>query len=210
MPVWFYGKVVFRSLDGYVQLNGRVFTGMVKVGIKEWYVTTSIPQCTWTINGKLIFNGPIRFLQGSYVLVAHNAELQLGTGGSFMGSDLKIMCFDNIKIGNNTRITWDIQIMDTSFHYIDNNGVSKLTSPVLIGDNVWIGNKCIISKGAVIPNDTIVAQSSLVNKNYKDINPYTLLAGCPAIPKAVGVRRVWNEQMQAEYDARYFYDRTHL
>lgn len=210
MPVWFYGKVIFRSLDGRVQLNSRVFPGMVKVGIKEWYVTTSIPQCTWTINGKLIFNGPIRFLQGSYVLVAHNAELELGTEGAFMGSDLKILCFDSIKIGNNTQITWGIQIMDTSFHYIDNNGVKKLTSPVTIGDSVWIGNRCTITKGAFIPNNTIVAQSSLVNKNYRDIKPYTLLAGCPAIPKTEGAKRIWDEQEQAEYDVCFGYDRTHL
>jgi len=214
MPVWFYGKVTLRSLDGKVEINAPVNPGMVKVGIKDWYVTTHVAQCVWTINGTLRFNGPLRMGHGSYILVAHGAELEFGTKGTYLGTDLKILCFERVHIGDSVRCAWNVQIMDTSFHYIESEKhdmkAAKLTAPIAIGNYVWLGNTCTIGKGAVIPDNTIVASNSLVNKNLSDIKPYTLIAGCPAAPKAEGLHRVWDENKQAEYDKQYGYDRTHL
>lgn len=214
LPIWFYGKVVLRSLEGRVVINAPIRPGMVEVGAHNWYVTTHVPQCIWTINGTVVFNGAVRFLQGSYVTVAHNAYFEVGTGGTFFGTDLKVLCFDHIRIGNNVRCAWGVQMIDTSFHYIEmekrDMQAQKLTAPIEIGNRVWIGNTCTISKGAVIPDDTILASNSLANKNFSDIKPYTLIAGCPAMPKAEGLHRVWDEKKQHEYDELYGYDRTHL
>jgi len=49
--------------------------------------------------------------------------------------------------------------------------------PIVIKDNVWIGEKSIILKGITIEVGAIVATGSVVTK---DVPPYTIVAGNPA------------------------------
>ena len=213
LPIWFYGKTYFRSLAGEVKIQHPVYPGMIKIGITNIYVDHSIPENIWGIYGKLIINGPLKMGRGSYVHIARNGTLTLGARGWY-GSQLKLICFDNITFGEQISITWDCQFYDTSFHYIEllnqNNEVKPLTAPIKIGDRVWIGNRSTISKGAIIPSNTIIASNSLVNKSYSTLEPYTMLAGQPAKPKAYGVRRIFDSQIQAHWDTKYGYSRNRL
>ena len=214
LPILFYGKTDFRSLKGEVKIKGSVSTAMVRVGIKDEYVDTSVGDTIWTINGTIIFNGPLKMWRGSYVIVAKNAVLNIGSQQTKLGSNLKIFCFDHISIGNCVRIAWECQIYDTSFHYLEllnrDNEVRPLSSPVVIGDRVWLGNRSTVSKGAVIPDDTVVASSSMVNKDFSQIEPYTMLAGCPAVVKATGLRRIFDRKAEKEMDRKFNYSRTGL
>lgn len=214
LPILFYGKTDFRSLKGSVKINGPVSTAMIRVGIKDEYVDTSIGNTIWTINGTLVFNGPLKMWRGSYIVVAKNAVLNIGSQQTKLGSHLKIMCFNSITIGNCVRIAWECQIYDTSFHYLElvnrDNEIQALPKPVVIGDRVWLGNRSTVSKGAIIPNDTIVASSSMVNKDFSKIEPYSMLAGCPATVKVIGLRRVFDRKQEKELDKKYNYPRTGL
>lgn len=214
LPVYLYGKTQFRSLAGSIVINGTITPGMIKIGKNDYYVDTSIQSCIWTIRGTIILNGPVNFLHGSYVLVSDNAVLEIGTKGTFFGSNHKIMCYEKIVIGDSVEVTWDCQFYDTSFHYIEllnkNGEIKPLTKPILIGDRVWVGNRTTVSKGAVIPDDTIVCSNSLVNKDFSQIEPHSLLAGCPAHLKCSGFKRVFDKKRQKELDKEFNYFRTHL
>lgn len=214
MPLFFYGKTDFRSLKGKVLINGPITSGMIKVGIKDEYVDTSIGNTIWTINGTIIFNGPLKIWRGSYFLVAKNAVLNIGSNETKLGSHLKIMCFNSITIGDCVRVAWECQIYDTSFHYLEllnrNNEIQHLSKPVVIGDRVWLGNRSTVSKGAIIPNDTIIASGSIVNKDFSQIEPYSMLAGCPASIKGTGFRRVFDRKQERDLDKKFNYPRTGL
>jgi hypothetical protein len=67
-----------------------------------------------------------------------------------------------------------------------------------------------ILKEHTYPSDTIVASNSLVNKNFSSIKPYGLLAGCPAVLKVTGVKRVYDREYEARLDKQYGYHRTFL
>ena len=214
MPFFIYGRFSLRSFEGSVEIDAPVLVpGMIKIGKRDWYVTNAIPQSVWTINGKIIFHGPVRFLHGSYVCVSRNAVLEIGTNGTFFGTNARIACFNSIHVGNDVQITWDVQLYDTSFHYVEDlqsAHAAPLTSPIWIGDNVWIGNRSTIAKGTCLPDSTIVASNSLCNKNYMEFGPDNLLAGCPAVVKKRGIRRIYDERREEELDRRFGYDRTHL
>ena len=214
LPIWLFGKTTFRSLKGKIIIKGQVFPGMIRIGKNDSYIDTSVQQCIWTINGTIIFNGRLHFGRGSYILVSDNARLEFGTNGTYFGSNLRIMCFDHIVIGDTVRVTWDCQFYDTSFHYIEQLDkdceIKPLTSPIKVGDRVWIGNRTTISKGAVIPNDTIISSNSLVNKDFSPIEPFCMLAGCPATIKAKGLKRIFDSKKQKEMDQQFNYSRTHL
>lgn len=211
LPIYIYGKIVFRSLKGQIIIEDKIKRGMIKVG-KQVYVATSVPRTIWIINGTLIFKGQINFEQGTYLLVSNNANLTFGTNGTFVGSDTKIMCFENIFIGDNVEITWECQIIDTSFHYIFNEKgeTSKLTKKIIISDNIWIGNRTTIMKGAILPEYSIVASNSLINKDFSDNEKYSFFAGQPAKLKASGFKRNFNKLIEKELDKNYNYYRTHL
>lgn len=212
LPIYVYGKVIFKSLSGKVIFSGDIHTGMIKIGKNDFYVKTSIPLTCWTINGTLKFNGPFKFLNGGYMCISKTGNLELG-GNGFIGSDYKIMCFDSINIGHHFEATYNVQIYDTSYHYVkqENGRVGKLTLPIVIGNNVWVGNNTIISKGAVIPAFAIIANNSLVNKDFSDIEADgLLLAGTPAAIKKLYCKRIFEIEEEKFWDRTFGYDRTHL
>ena len=142
LPITLYSKTILRNLSGTIVIDNEDFThNMIKLGADWWYPATARPQVMWSICGTLIFKGPISFPQGTYIHVAKNGVLQFGTNGTLIGTNSKIMCFEKIILGDNARVTWDCQIYDTSFHYVEVDGkTKKLTDPIIIGNNVWIGN----------------------------------------------------------------------
>lgn len=212
LPFFIYTKTIFRNLSGKIIIDSKnVYPNMIKLGADWWYPATSRPQVMWSIYGTLIFKGPISFPQGTYLHVAKNGVLQFGTNGTLIGTNSKIMCFDNIELGNSVRITWDCQIYDTSFHYVETEGtIGKLTSPIKIGNNVWIGNNTTITKGVTIPDYSIITSHSLVNKDLKKYGEHCLFAGCPAALKKTGVTRIFDEAKEKELDMKNNYSRNHL
>lgn len=213
LPIWIYGEMEFRSLKGKIIIDSsQIYPGMIRVGRKDWYVTTNISSSTWNINGILKFKGGLNIYHGSYIVISKKGYLEIGTNGTFIGSNSKILCFDKIIIGNNVRITWECQFIDTTFHYVkqlENNKIPSLTKPVVISDNCWIGNRTTISKGAYLPCYSIVASNSVVNKDFQSVGECNLFAGLPAIPK-MRCKRIYDNDREKELDLKYNYDRTHL
>lgn len=213
LPIYVYGKTIFRSLSGNIIIDGKIHTGMIKIGKNDYYVKTAIPLTNWVINGTLKFNGSFKFLNGGYLCISKNGHLELGNDG-LIGTDYKIMCFDKICIGDTFRAAYNIQIYDTSYHYIKtgNGVINKLTTPITVGDRVWVGNNTTISKGANIPDQSIISSNSLVNKNFCNEvgTPGFFIAGCPAKVKKNGMHRIFDEDIQRNLDSEFGYDRTHL
>lgn len=95
---------------------------------------------------------------------------------------------NRVEIGNKVLIGAETIIMDTNFHSLDysirgtskegylHNGTIK-TAPVVIGDNVFIGTRCIINKGVNIGEGAIIAAGSVV---VTDIPAWEVWGGHPA------------------------------
>lgn len=216
MPFFVYGKMTMRSTSGKIifDTGEKLHPGMVKIGKNDYYVATSVQRSIWNIRGTMVIQGNTRFMMGSYVLVADGATLTIGGDEQIFGTNVRILCFDRITFGKNVRMAWDVQIMDSSFHYIEltehNHEIPKLTRAVEIGANTWVGNRTTIAKGAQVAPWTVIASNSLVNKDFSSCEPYCLLAGAPAKIKASGMRRIFDEKQEKALDTQYGYHRTHL
>ena len=219
-PIVVYSKTRFRSLKGEIKIIGHLDFDMISIG-KQGYVATTKPISNWTIEGTMVFYGCVAFYQGSYLLVAKDAVLTFGNVKSSdnfgkssisFGSNAKIMCFESITIGDSTHAAWDVQLMDSSFHYIEKNcgEAQPLTKPIVIGDQVWLNNRTTISRGAIIPSNSIISSNSMVNKDLSAYGENCLFVGSPVVKKNEGMSRVWNEKKQAEYDKKFGYNRVHL
>lgn len=125
-------------------------------------------------NAKFNLNGYFRAYSASYIAVADNAELNIGSG--FINCNTKLYCFNKITIGDNVKISEDIIIRDSDNHEILYDGYLK-SAPITIGDNVWIGMRATILKGVNIGEGAIIAAGAVV---VKDVPPHTLVGGVPA------------------------------
>ncbi|MDU4892500.1 MAG: acyltransferase [Clostridium sp.] len=125
-------------------------------------------------NAKLCVENDFSVYYGGDIIVFKNANLKIGRG--FFNSNIKIRCKESITIGNDVAISHDVTIMDSDAHqvcYAD----YKMTSPITIGDNVWIGTGAIILKGVNIGKGSIIAAKAVVTK---DVPEKCIVAGSPA------------------------------
>jgi acetyltransferase-like isoleucine patch superfamily enzyme len=134
--------------------------------------------------GSNIFIGEKVLLYHEVAFYLDSSEASISIGDqTYINRRTEIKCQNKVTIGRACAISWDVVIMDTDYHSI--NGKST-TSPVHIGDNVWIGCKSIILKGVCIGDGAIIAAGSVVTK---DVPPNTLVGGNPA--KLLNERVTW-------------------
>lgn len=121
---------------------------------------------------------------GSYQDQLFNPEIKIGDNSS-IGDDSHITAINRIVIGNNVRSGKKILITDNSHGASDlrlidiapNKRPLYSKGPVIIEDNVWIGEKASIMPGVHVGYGSIIAANSVVTK---DVPPYCVVAGIPA------------------------------
>lgn len=109
-------------------------------------------------------------VQGGQLTIAENV---------FIGIDCIIVCKEKIFIGKDTLIAEYVVIRDQD-HSIDSRPVRKSgfhTSPIHIGEDVWIGCKASILRGAYIGDRCVVGAHALVKSHIADD---MLAVGLPA------------------------------
>ncbi|ALS21460.1 MULTISPECIES: acyltransferase [Paenibacillus] len=123
-----------------------------------------------------------KLILGDNVLLYHNVGFYLDTDHAvisigdrtYINRRTEIMCKDNVTIGSDCAISWDVTIMDTDYHSIEGNSD---TASVTIGNKVWIGCKATILKGVTIGDGAVIAAGALVTR---DVPPNSVVAGVPA------------------------------
>jgi len=99
-------------------------------------------------------------------------------GDSYINSHARVLCGNEITIGNDVSIAWNVQILDDDRHELIVDGEpTEKTAPININDDVWIGHDVSIHKGVTIHTGSVVASNSVVTA---DVPPNTLVAGIPA------------------------------
>ena len=86
-----------------------------------------------------------------------------------------------IVIGKGVQIGSELLLRTSDGHSIFNCGEQlpyNEPQDVIIGDNCWIGARCTILKGAIIPSNSIIGACSLLNRKFSEEN--TIIAGNPA------------------------------
>ena len=156
--------------------------------------------------GRNVYIGKIDLLKGAqYISLADNVSiserciievydsyheqkfapiLTIGTN-SHIGDDGHITCINRVQIGNNVLMGRKIFITDNAHGASERDLLDTapnkrpLTSkgPVIIEDNVWIGEMVCIMPGVRIGKGSIIGANAVVTK---DIPPYSVAAGNPA------------------------------
>jgi len=193
LPVWLYGHVQLGKMHRGCVVLQQAKTGVAKFGggwDSEVFGRSKRHSSFLRIKGKLVLGKGVVMPQGFVLSVDKDAVVRMGNNVVF-NERVTIHSKVGITINNNCRFGWNVQIFDTGFHYMINKGkIAYRNAPVVIENNVWVGNGVSIMKGAYLPAYTIVASNSLVNKNFKEIGEHCMIGGIPAKYITNGVERL--------------------
>lgn len=210
-PLFVYGNPKIYDFTGKMLCEGVCQTGMVKFNMTIPFspqAALGASQLGVSERGKLIFRGPCVIGMGNRILIGENGTLDMGKCTKIM-SFCNITAYSKVVIGAYSWIVHRCQVLDTNFHFIANFNegvIPNIKQPITIGDYCWICNSTTVTGGAVVPNKTIVASNSLVNKNMSDVPEESIIGGIPAKLISSGFRRVDSNKISVELWKHYIVD----
>lgn len=121
--------------------------------------------------------------QATCISAGENGRISIGEGAGISASCIWAM--ERIEIGNHVNIGADCILMDHDAHSLDamdrrdpgRDKAHTVSAPVVIGDDVLLGARCIVLKGVTIGAGSIVGAGSVVTG---DIPAGEIWAGNPA------------------------------
>lgn len=167
---------------------------------QDWYVEHFIrPQLAalgegyhfirpWNVS---IFGSPIEIGRYTHLVCASDTKIRLviwardGSCGSIRIGDyclvspgVRITSATRIELGNNCMLANGVFITDADWHGIyDRLDTIGSSAPVVLKENVWIGDSAIVCKGVSIGENSIIGAGSVVTS---DIPANCVAAGNPA------------------------------
>lgn len=115
-------------------------------------------------------------------LLHEGAILEIGDDTGISGA--AVCAAQKVRIGRRCLLGADVMIFDTDFHNHEALGRrasaprwDKISAPVVIGDDVFVGARSTISKGVTIGHGAIIGAASVVTS---DVPPGAIVAGVPA------------------------------
>lgn len=163
-----YYKLKYRMLGKDVQIgnNFRVRAGFSIKG-----------------SGKVIFGDDVIVDGTSHAVTpwTANKDAEITIGNNVFLNGTRFSCARKIEVGNNC-ILADCRILDTDFHSLipqkrDDPG-SIESSPIKIGNNVWIAMGSVVLRGVTIGDNSTISAMSVVTK---DVEADSLYGGNPAV-----------------------------
>lgn len=199
LPIIIMCKIKLTDLSGRIIINCPIEKGLVIIGSKFEMITTSMGVSQLGIGGDFVINGRFLIADDVRVIVNKGATLTISEHAR-LGHNTSLIVTNNVYFGKNVRFAYDSQLMTTNFHYMvdmETHVVKRMSNKgIVINDYCWIGNTSTIMNGTVLPEKTIVASHSLLNKDYSKLGQYPLIGGIPAKLIATGRSRVYNEKTE--------------
>ncbi len=182
-PIWLGSKTVVEGRERITFADGAA----LRVGLGAFGLSSSADVSVIRVrpDAELHCAGVVSLQRGVRVVV-DGGRLSIGHATNVNGLT-KILVAEQVTIGAECTLSWDVQILDNDFHRLTVGGVERpMSAPVRIGDRVWIGTGAIVLKGVTIGDGAVVAAGAVVTS---DVAPGAIVAGLPA--RQIGVADSW-------------------
>ena len=179
LPVVVSHRTYLRELHGKVDLPEKVETAMIKIGFGDvGHYDRKRSRSIWQVSGTVSFGGKASIGHGSKISVRGH----LSFGADFnMTAESTIVCAKEIRFGRDCLLSWDILVMDTDEHPLYNKDNERINpaKAIIVGDHSWIGCKCVLLKGAEVPDNTVVAAGTLLKSSF--VGEHQVIGGNPPL-----------------------------
>lgn len=138
-----------------------------------------------------------------------DAEIRIGDY-CLISPGVRISAAQSIHIGDNCMLAAKVTISDSDWHGIYNRiRPFRCIKPIVIENNVWLGEGVIVTKGVRIGENSVVGTGAVVTK---DIPANCVAAGNPArVIKTINPkRRMLKRELLFKDPERYFYNQDQL
>ena len=137
-----------------------------------------------------LFGAPIELGRFATVIACRDAPVRLcvwpareGCGAIRIG-DYSLICPGvrissaiGVTIGDSVMMANGVYLTDADWHDLYDRTAPGKSAPIVIADNVWLGDSAIVCKGVSIGENSVVGAGAVV---VEDIPPNTVAAGNPA------------------------------
>jgi len=178
-PVIISHRVWLKKTKGRVELKGQVKPFMIKIGFGGVGIFDECrSRSIWEVSGEVTLNGRATIGHGSKICVT--GKLYLGRNFAIT-AESTIVCFKRVVFGDDCLVSWDSLIMDTDFHGVTSIDGRPLNEDdeIIIGKKVWIGCRCLILKGSIVGDNSVIAAGTLLCKKVDGKN--VIIGGIPGV-----------------------------
>ena len=163
-----YLRAIIAVPNGYLKLSVSKLFAKVKFGTLpriDRLTEVSIDSGANCVIGKrfnMRRNAILRVRKGATITLGNNVSL---------GNNCIVACHDRIEIGDNVQFSPGVLLYDHDHDFRVIGGLSEgkfVSSPITIGNNVWIGANTIILKGTSIGNNCVIGAGSVIKGSYPD------------------------------------------
>lgn len=128
------------------------------------------PLTEITVEGKseLRVGRKLKMHNGAKIRVRKGGKLEIGKNFG-MSNNCVVTAYDHIKIGDDVMLGPNVLIYDQDHDYHAEGGVAAMefkTSPIVIGNNVWIGANTLILRGTTIGDNCVVGGGAVVRGTF--------------------------------------------
>lgn len=191
---WYVNRFIrpqFDSAGGFMEIahprHLELFGRHIHVGNHAHIIAATdnkIRLTTWS--GK---QGDGEIVIGHYCLISPGVRISSAT---------------SVRLGDNCMLAANVYISDSDWHHVYNRiRPFRCTKPVILEDNVWLGDSVMVMKGVTIGANSVVGAGSVVTR---DIPPNVVAAGNPArIIKHINPERRMLKRELLFRDADHYY-----
>lgn len=113
------------------------------------------------------------------------SEIDVGPETEF-SNNVSVIALERVSIGAKCLIADSVLIVDSDFHDVtpslrSDSAIRAVSdgrsSPTIVGDNVWLGSRSMVLRGARIGNGTVIGAGAVV---VSSIPPNVVAGGVPA------------------------------
>lgn len=160
-------------MNKYVRMVIEVPTGIIKATINSIRKNVKInPKCAISPFAEITIEraaqaniaAKFRARSGSHIRVRKGAQLIIGSNTS-VNHNCMIVCREKIEIGSDVQFSPNIMVYDHDHDFRAEGGVKDMkykSSPIKIGNNVWIGANSVILRGSVIGDNAVIGAGCVV------------------------------------------------
>lgn len=166
-----------RSLRNYYYYAKMRLLGInVRLGKKVTF--GRMVQVVATDGGEIIIGDGVA-IQDFAMLCASRGTLEIGDN-TLIGTGSQLATVDSVKIGNDCLIAAYSVIRDANHGMERGIPMSQqacVNSPIVIGDDVWLGTHVVVTAGVTIGAGTVIGANAVVTREMPD---FSVAVGVPA------------------------------